>query len=247
MSLLRAQWGTAGDALSERVGTASSTRNGGVSGGLYRGLNLATHVGDDADSIAENRRRFASAARLPSAPLWLDQVHGSRVIDAAEWRPGIEADGIVARRPGIVCAVLTADCLPVLFANRNATVVAAAHAGWRGLAAGVLAATVARMGEAPGELLAWLGPAIGQPAFEVGDEVRAAFLAVDPAHAGSFERNKRGRWQADLYGLARRQLAALGLVCVTGGGWCTHGDAERFFSHRREAPCGRQASAIWLR
>lgn len=247
MNLLRADWGADTPALAGRVGTVSSTRAGGVSGGPYRSLNLGAHVGDDADSVAENRRRFADAAGLASAPRWLTQVHGAEVIDAAQWRPGIEADAIVARSPGAVCAVLTADCLPVLLVNRGATVVAAAHAGWRGLAAGVLGATVARMGGAPGELLAWLGPAIGQPAFEVGDEVRSAFVAAHPAHAASFERNPRGRWQADLSGIARRQLAALGVDRVTGGGWCTHDEAERFFSHRREAPCGRQATAIWLR
>lgn len=246
MTLLRADWGDAGEALSGRVATATSLRDGGVSEGAYASLNLGDHVGDDARRVAENRARFEREAGLPSAPRWLAQVHGTRVIDAAAWRHGSEADAIVSRSPGAVCVVLTADCLPVLLASRRADVVAAAHAGWRGLAAGVLSAAVGRMDSEPSDLCAWLGPAIGPAAFEVGDEVRDAFAARDAGHAGCFVRNARGRWQADLYALARRELASLGVGSVTGGGWCTHADAARFFSHRRDAPCGRHASAIWL-
>lgn len=245
MSALRADWGDAAATLDAGVATVSSLRTGGVSAGPYASLNLGEHVGDARACVAENRARFARLAGLPEAPRWLTQVHGARAIDAGDWMPGVEADAIVARRPGVVCAVLTADCLPVLLADRRARVVGAAHAGWRGLAAGVLEATVRRMGVDPAGVCAWLGPAIGQTAFEVGAEVREAFL-VDPAQASFFASNARGRWQADLYGLARRRLEACGVTAVTGGGWCTHADPARFFSHRRAAPCGRQATAIWL-
>jgi polyphenol oxidase len=153
---------------------------------------------------------------------------------------------VIARRSDRVCAVQVADCLPVLFAAPGAGAVAAAHAGWRGLAAGVLEATVARLGIEPRELLAWLGPAIGADHFEVGDEVRAAFLAHDVAAAAAFAPNDRGRWQCDLGALARQRLAALGVGAVYGGGWCTFSDPDRFYSYRRDGRCGRMAALIWL-
>jgi hypothetical protein len=157
-----------------------------------------------------------------------------------------EADAAVARRSGVVCAIQVADCLPVLFADRDGSVVGAAHAGWRGLSAGVLESTVHRLGAAASCLLAWLGPAIGPEHFEVGDEVRAAFLAQDPGAGMAFVTNPRGRWQCDLYELARRRLAALGIRNVSGGGWSTYGDAARFFSYRRDGVCGRMAALIWI-
>ena len=221
-----------------------SERGGGVSRGAYAALNLGDHVGDDAAAVAENRRRLETLARLPSAPVWLEQVHGTRVLDldAEAVEP---ADGSVTARAGVVCAVLTADCLPVLLTDREGRHIGAAHAGWRGLLGGVLTAAVARMGAAPETLLAWLGPAISQDAFEVGAEVREAFLARDADAARHFAPNERGRWQADLYGLARASLAAAGVRSIHGGGFCTFTAAERFFSHRREAPCGRFATLIW--
>jgi YfiH family protein len=220
-------------------------RSGGVSVGRYASLNLGAHVGDTADAVRENRRRLVDGFELSSEPRWLDQVHGTRiaVLDADE---SGSADGAVTRRQGVVCAILTADCLPVLLTDCAGTRVGAAHAGWRGLAAGVLPAAVTAMGAPGSELLAWLGPAIGPHAYEVGPEVRAAFLARDPAASGAFTLNARGRWQADLYALARRSLSAAGVTAVFGGGFCTSTDEERFFSHRREAPCGRMASLIWL-
>ncbi|HEX6996750.1 MAG TPA: peptidoglycan editing factor PgeF [Gammaproteobacteria bacterium] len=222
-----------------------SERGGGVSAGRYAGLNLGTHVGDDPAAVAENRRRLAAAAGLPGEPVWLEQVHGPRVLDldADERAP---ADGAVTGRPGAVCAVLTADCLPVLLCDRAGRRVGVAHAGWRGLLAGVLPAAVDAMGVPPDEVLAWLGPAIGQEAFEVGEEVRAAYVARDPATAGCFAPNARGRWQADLYALARRSLAGVGVTEVHGGGFCTYTERKRFFSHRRDAPTGRFATLIWL-
>ena len=158
----------------------------------------------------------------------------------------VAADAAFTREPGRPCVVMTADCLPVLLCDRAGTVVAAAHAGWRGLAGGVIAATVARMATPPGELLAWLGPAIGPEAFEVGDEVRAAFLARDAGHIDSFRPSPTGRWLADLYELARRQLTGLGISAIYGGEFCTFSEPERFFSYRRENCTGRMASLIWL-
>lgn len=211
----------------------------------YGTLNLAGHVGDDPSLVRANRARLRAALALPEEPRWLTQVHGARVLDLDREVAG-EADGAVTARAGTVCAVLTADCLSVLFCDRAGTRVGVAHGGWRGLAAGVLGAAVAAMDRAPADLLAWLGPAIGQAAFEVGADVRDAFLARDASAERHFAANARGRWQADLCGLARDALAAAGVAAVYGGGFCTFTDAARFFSHRREAPCGRMATLIWL-
>lgn len=227
------------------VRAAVTERGGGVSVGRYASFNLGAHVGDSSDAVRENRRRLVQGFNLPSEPVWLDQVHGTRIADLDAGAPG-PADGAVTRRQGVVCAILTADCLPVLLTDREGSCIGAAHGGWRGLAAGVLPAVVAAMGVPSQELLAWLGPAIGPKAYEVGAEVRAAFLARDPAASAAFRTNARGRFQADLYALARLDLAALGVRAVYGGGFCTATEAERFFSHRREAPCGRMASLIWL-
>jgi len=212
-------------------------------------MNLAAHVDDDAEAVAANRRAFRAALDLPAEPLWLNQVHGTGVADVSTGTGSVapEADASVSFAAGRACAVLTADCLPVLLAAKDGSAVAAAHAGWRGLVAGVLEATVERLGVLPETLLAWLGPAISQPAFEVGDEVRAAFVAADPDAGAAFLPNAAGRWQADLYALARRRLSAAGVGAVYGGGECTYRDADRFFSYRREARCGRMASIIFIR
>jgi len=211
----------------------------------YGALNLALHVGDDAAAVAANRGRLRAALALPSEPHWLEQVHGIRVLDL-DREDGRQADGAVTGRAGVVCTVMTADCLPVLLCDRAGTRVGVAHAGWRGLLNGVLPAAVTALRRNPEDLIAWLGPAIGQTAFEVGAEVRDAFVAGSAAASERFVPNPRGRWQADLYGLARDSLAAAGVRSVRGGGFCTYTDAERFFSHRREAPCGRMATLIWL-
>ena len=211
----------------------------------YGALNLATHVGDDPSAVAANRRRLRAALGLPAEPSWLEQVHGTRVVDLDRQDAG-QADGAVTTRVGAVCTVMTADCLPVLFCDRAGTRVGVAHAGWRGLLDGVLAAAVAALRLPPAELIAWLGPAIGQGAFEVGPEVRDAFVVRSAGAERRFARNPRGRWQADLYGLARDALSAAGVEAIHGGGFCTFTEAERFFSHRREAPCGRMATLIWL-
>jgi YfiH family protein len=219
---------------------------------------LAGHVGDEPAAVAENRRRLAAALGLPSEPVWLEQVHGSRVLDldlvsglgaALESADGAAlepADGAVTSRAGMVCAILTADCVPVLLADRRGGRIGAAHAGWRGLVSGVLPAAVAALGCPPAEVVAWLGPAISQPAFEVGDEVRAAFEAAEFDCAAAFVRNARGRWQASLHGLAAQSLRAAGVSAVFRSEACTYREPDRFFSHRREAPCGRFATLIWI-
>ena len=224
----------------------TSLRSGGVSVGSYELLNLGAHVGDSAGSVAENRRRFLAACEAPEEPVWLSQVHGTRVIvDPPRTAIAPEADAILVRGSGRVCAVLTADCLPVLFASQDGDEIAAAHAGWRGLVNGVLEATVSAMKAPPARILAWFGPAISQAAFEVGAEVRERFCGWDPAAANHFTRNARGRWQADLYGLARQRLEAAGLRQVHGGGLCTHADRQRFFSYRRDGECGRMCTFVF--
>lgn len=230
----------------EGVRAAVTTRDGGVSTGPYASLNLGTHVGDDAAAVAENRRRVRAQLRLVAAPAWLNQVHGTNVVEARADDQPPTADASIARAPGAVCAVLTADCLPVLFCDGCGTKVAAAHAGWRGLAGGVLEATVKALDADPASLLAWLGPAIEQEAFEVGDDVREQFVARDSANARAFAHNERGRWQADLYALARNELTRLGVSRIHGGGFGCYEDAERFFSYRRDGKTGRMATLVWL-
>jgi YfiH family protein len=233
-----------------RVQALSTTRGGGISQGAYASLNLGDHVGDDPAAVAANRRLLREAARLPAEPSWLRQVHGTAVVDLdalPALRPGSppQADAAIARAAGRICAILTADCVPVLFAAADGSAVGAAHAGWRGLAAGVLAATVRALAVEPGALLAWIGPCIGAAAYEVGPEVRAALLAADPGAVGAFEDTRPGHWRADLPQLARRHLGRLGIRSIHGGGDCTHRDAGRFFSHRRDGQTGRQATLIW--
>ncbi|MCP5159019.1 MAG: peptidoglycan editing factor PgeF [Gammaproteobacteria bacterium] len=231
-----------------RVRSISTTRQGGVSQQPYNSLNPADHVGDEPACVAENRRRLAAALDLVKEPAWLEQVHGTTVVAAETVTASVSvvADAAWTREPGQPCVVMTADCLPVLLCDRAGTVVAAAHAGWRGLAAGVIGATVARLETPPAELLAWLGPAIGPEAFEVGDEVRATFTTLDARNTSCFRPSPAGRWLADLYQLARRQLQGLGVSAVYGGEFCTLSEPERFFSYRREPRTGRMATLIWL-
>ena len=230
------------------VGAAFTLRSGGVSSAPWDTLNLGSHVGDTPASVAENRRRIAAVLALPSTPLWLQQVHGARVLNvddsgAADTEP---ADAAITRAPGKVLAILVADCMPVLLAAQDGQVIGAAHAGWRGLAAGVLEATIGAMAVAPAELCAWLGPAIGPTHFEVGTEVREAFIASQPAAAAAFRANARGRWQCDLALLARQRLLAAGLTRIAGAGVCTYADAARCYSYRRDGQTGRMAALLWL-
>ena len=252
IALLRPDW-----PVPANVRAAFTLRAGGVSRPPYDTLNLGATTGDAPERVAENRRRLVAALALAREPAWLEQVHGTSVAsldrDAAEDpssggaapRPP-RADAAVTRRAGRICAIQVADCMPVLLAASDGSAVGAAHAGWRGLAAGVLEATVEALGLDPQRLIAWLGPAIGQRHFEVGAEVREAFLARDAQADAAFAPNARGRWQCDLYALARRRLRSLGVGAVCGGEWCTYADAQRFFSYRRDGSCGRMAALVWL-
>jgi YfiH family protein len=221
-----------------------TTRQGGVSAAPYASLNLGDHVGDAPRAVTQNRALLRR--HLPADPLWLNQVHGTTVADAGRLVGTPEADACVAREANQVCAVLTADCLPLLLCDRHGTAVAAAHAGWRGLAEGVIEASVDSMRRDPAALLAWLGPAIGPQAFEVGGEVRERFLAHDGAAASAFIPHGRDKWLADIFRLARLRLAECGITQVSGGDFCTFSEAARFFSYRREGTTGRMASLIWL-
>ncbi len=221
-----------------------TTRAGGASHGCYASFNLGAGVGDDPSAVEGNRERLRSL--LPADPVWLQQVHGTDVVDATAALPVPRADAAVARTRHVVCAVLTADCVPVLLASRGGEVVAVVHAGWRGMAAGVIEAAVARLGVTPAGVIAWLGPAIGPRAYEVGPEVRAAFVERSPAAAAAFAPRRERRFLADLHALARQRLAVAGVAAIHGGGHCTYTDAERFYSYRREPTTGRFASLIWI-
>lgn len=244
------------------IGALASTRGGGFSAAPYDdgqgggGLNLGLHCGDDAATVQQNRARLQQA--LPARPAWIAQVHGIAVVDAAsvgEGKPVLTGDASIAAEPGVVCAIMTADCLPVLFADVDGKVVGAAHAGWRGLAAGVLAETVKSMRAAgAGEITAWMGPAIGPDRFEVGTDVLDSFMAG--AQAGDAEQvraafsdypGRPGKYLADMFALARLFLARDGITRVSGGTYCTMSDAKRFYSYRRDHRTGRQASLIWIK
>lgn len=229
-----------------QVRTVITTRRCGVSASPFDAFNLADHVGDDPESVRRNREQLRKVLGFSSEPRWLEQVHGCDVAEEDSWESACQADAATATRPGTVCAVLTADCLPLLICNRSGSRVAAVHAGWRGLAAGVIEATLGRFEDAPSELLVWLGPAIGPAAFEVGPEVREAFLAVHPTDEICFVSNRPGHWLADIYQLARNRLQRAGIGYVGGGDYCTVSEPERFFSYRRDGITGRMASLIWL-
>jgi len=244
--------------LPDAFGALATTRRGGVSTGAYDdgqgggGLNLGLHTGDDRETVQANRARLQ--ALLPGRPAWIAQVHGADVVDAAAVQPGGPActgDASISTVPGAVCAILTADCLPVLFADLGGKVAGAAHAGWRGLAGGVLEQTVAAMRAAgAGEITAWMGPAIGPDAFEVGPDVKAAFEAALPGQVADAFRaypDRPGKYLADIYLLARRTLARAGITRVHGGGRCTATETDWFYSYRRDGVTGRQASLIWLK
>ncbi|MFW2404011.1 MAG: peptidoglycan editing factor PgeF [Gammaproteobacteria bacterium] len=244
--MIRPDWPVPG-----HVRAVSTTRTGGSSNAPYAELNLGIHVGDDAENVAANRAALVRAAGIDTQPGWLDQVHGTVVadFDAADpdkHRVAPTADASITRRPGRVCVVMTADCLPILLTDAAGTAVAAAHGGWRGLAAGVLEATIAAFrdrGVDAGDLLAWFGPAIGAAAYEV-DQVVAGSLSPDDA--GALIPGRAGHWQLDLYELARLRLARAGVERVYGGDLCTHSDSARFYSYRRDGATGRQATLIWM-
>lgn len=225
------------------VKALQTTRLGGVSTGVYASLNLGSHVKDHAQYVATNRQRLSPL--LPSEPVWLNQVHGVRVIDAAS-ASGLEsADASFSNRQQVVCVTMTADCLPVLLCDTTGRVVAAVHAGWRSLCDGVIEAAVQAMLVEPSTLLAWLGPAIGPQAFEVGGEVRAQFITQDAQAEHAFAPHG-DKWLGDLYAIARQRLQRLGVTQVYGGGRCTYSEPDLFFSFRRDGDTGRMASLIWM-
>ena len=227
------------------VKALQTTRHGGVSAAPYDTLNLGMHVGDNPQAVARNRQLLEPL--VPSEPVWLEQVHGTVVANADAASCRVQADACIARHRGAVCVVMTADCLPILLCDEAGTVVAAVHAGWKGLAAGVIEATVNAMEVAPHRLIAWLGPAIGQEAFEVGAEVRAVFIAHQARAAEAFvAHGGQGKYHADLYLLARQRLEALGIRKVSGGNYCTYRQKDKFFSYRRDGVTGRMGTFIWL-
>ncbi len=242
-SLLKMEWD-----LPPGVRAAFTTRLGGMSVAPWDSFNLATHVDDNPEHVAANRARLRDLLGLGSEPFWLNQVHGVEVAGLAAKLASAapDADASVTSRPGMACVVMVADCLPVLFTTLDGSRVGAAHAGWRGLASGVLEQTVRAIGVPGNQLRAWLGPCISSEHFEVGDEVREEFARKFASAHSYFERNARGRWQADLIGLARHCLETSGVVDVSGGKWCTYRDRERFYSHRRDGKCGRNAALVWL-
>lgn len=230
------------------VRAVMTTRSGGVSQAPFDALNLGDHVDDDPQAVLSNRAIVRRELQLPDEPLWLTQVHGTAVASVGSAAQATEADAAVAKAPAKVCAIMTADCLPVLFCNRQGTVVAAAHAGWRGLEAGVLESTIQVMDCQAEDILVWMGAAIGPQHFEVGDEVREAFVQAQPAAKQAFKAHVTGKWLADLYSLARLRLERFGIASenVYGGTHCTYAQADQFYSYRREARTGRMAALIWL-
>lgn len=222
------------------VKSLQTTRLGGMSAAPYSSFNLGDHVGDDIKAVVANRQQ------LPSPAAWLKQTHSTIVVDASAVTTPIEADASFSRTANVVSVVMTADCLPVLFCDQQGTVVAAAHAGWRGLCDGVLEATVKAMDVKAEHIMAWMGPAIGPQAFEVGDDVRNEFIRHDAAAAAAFAAQSNGKWLGDIYLLARQRLNQLGITQIYGGTECTFSDSERYFSYRRDGVTGRMASLIWL-
>ncbi len=242
-SLPHPDWITPDWPAERRVHALITTREGGVSSGKFASLNLSKRVGDDPRCVARNRAILRAC--LPHEPVWVKQVHGTAVIDATRATPDAEADGVVTQSPGPVCAVMTADCLPVFLSDRAGKSVGIAHAGWRGLAAGIVENVVQAMGVPSRDIIAYIGPGIGAHRYEVGEDVRKAFVDRDPAAARSFAPRQGGKYLVDLYGLARQRLAAAGVAGIHGGGFCTASE-ERFFSFRRDETTGRMASLIWL-
>ena len=225
-----------------------TSRQGGFSRAPFDSMNLGDHVDDDLHSVAKNRESLKQKLNLPNDPLWLTQIHGVTIANADQQNQGkVEADASIAHQSGSVCAVMTADCLPVLFCNQQGTAIAAAHAGWRGLHAGILEQTVKALNCPAEEVMAWFGVAIGEEYFEVGDEVREAFVSVQVEAEKAFVPSvNAGKWLADIYLLARLCLQAIGVRKITGGEYCSYKDKERFYSYRREAKTGRMASLIWM-
>ncbi|WP_041366710.1 peptidoglycan editing factor PgeF [Methylophaga frappieri] len=228
------------------VRALTTTRQGGISQAPFDSLNLGDHVGDLPQHVQHNRHSLQINADLPNTPMWLQQTHSCTVIESRDWRSGIEADAIITSQTNQVCAILTADCLPILLSHRHGKQVAAIHAGWRGLANGIVEQTLTQLNHPASDFYAWLGPAIGPAAFEVGDEVRNIFIAHNATAKAAFKANRPGHHLADIYQLARYRLRAAGVSHIYGGQACTLGSPEQFFSYRRDGVTGRMASLIWI-
>lgn len=244
LSYLAAEW----QHKPANVHAVTTLKMGGESAGSYQQFNLASHVGDDEAAVVANRAKLAAELKLPSAPVWLDQVHSNEVIhaDSVQSQAPIAADASVSASKNVVCAVLTADCLPVFFCNQNGSKVAVAHAGWRGLHAGILSNTLAAMKTDPGDILVSLGPAIGPQSFEVGEEVFHSFTDKNEINKAAFVATKEAHYLCDIYQLARLELQSLGVKSIAGGGLCTYRDNQRFYSYRKQPKTGRMASLIWF-
>ena len=248
IEFLRADW-----AAPENVHAVVSLRQGGISVPPYNKLNLAEHVGDNPIAVAGNRDLLREALRLDLGYQWLDQIHSADVVEIESAKAKIKGDGLITMEPCIACCVLTADCLPVMFANKEGSEVAVAHAGWRGMQAGILKNAIMSMNSDPADLMAWMGPAIGPCHYEVGGEVKDSFIAnsstkdeIDMIEDSFIESSVEGKFQFDLYQLARRQLLSLGVSQVSGGGYCTHCEEDKFYSFRRDGETGRMASIIFF-
>ncbi len=233
----------------ENVSAVTTLLNGGVSQGGFSEYNLALHVGDDVQAVARNRAKLAADLSLPAEPVWLDQVHSNKVICADDVAAGVvvTADASVSRKSGVVCTVMTADCLPVFFCNRAGTEIAVAHAGWRGLHAGIISNTIEAMQSPADEILVYLGPAIGPQLFEVGEEVLQAFTDKNINNKTAFVVATESHYLCDIYELARIELQVLGIGDVAGGDYCTFSESHRFYSYRKQSTTGRMANLIWLK
>lgn len=239
MKLIKADW-----PAPDNIHAVTTTRDGGVSMAPYAGLNLGAHVGDDINAVSDNRKQLRHQLALPNEPVWLSQTHSTDVADLDNLTPNLHADASTTSQTNIICAVLTADCLPILICDKQGQEVAAIHAGWRGLAAGIVDETLARLKSPAHECLAWMGPAIGASSFEVGHDVIDAYLAQSAEHRSAF-RPAGEKFLADIYQLAKTNLQMAGLNAIYGGQHCTYQQSEQFFSYRRDGVTGRMASLIW--
>lgn len=231
----------------ENIRAFVSTRKGGYSQSPFDGFNLGDHVDDDPEAVKKNRQLLKETLSLPGDPVWLEQIHTTNVVNAAKVNGTVRADASCTVQKNTVCVVMTADCLPVFFCSEDGSEVAVAHAGWRGLAAGVLEATVEKLNSPTREIMAWLGPAIGHEYFEVGEEVRDEFMQQNLETESLFKKNKNGKWLADIYSLARVRLEQVGVKKISGGGFCTYKNKKQYFSYRRDGKTGRMASLIWIK
>lgn len=247
-SYLAVDWPQTSPKKPENVHAITTLRNGGFSSGDYEEYNLAMHVGDEVQSVKSNRSKLIEDLCLPAEPVWLEQIHSNTVICADDIAADntVQADASFSRKKGVVCAVMTADCLPVFFCNQAGNEVAVAHAGWRGLHAGIISNTVAAMQTPADEILVSLGPAIGPQAFEVGEEVLHAFVSKNGLNKAAFAATSAGRYLCDIYQLAHIELQSIGVGPIAGGGYCTYSEIHRFYSYRKQQNTGRMASLIWL-